>query len=538
MSVKKLILPAVAATALAGGVAGYLYFNGTTGDSATPLGIAKVIPNQAYMAAFIATDEKNWAKLKQFGTPEAHQAVDKSLQEFQQKMLTETSVDADKDLKPWVGNLMVAVMPSANLKEPDVVMAIAIKDKASALSFANKFKSGAKVKNTETEYKGVKINQLVGEKSKKPIYTAVLKESYLMLSSNKTAIEQSIDTLQGSPSFATKLEATPQSSQTDNGDAPVARFYLPDYAGMVQAMSSKSRTPMDTSTLEQLKRVKSVVGTVSIDDVGLRLKGAVMVDPKTAIDYKTSPGKVVAQFPTDTFALVSGANLDSYWSQMAAQAKDSPQEKQVVDTMRGGSQMIGLDLDKEIFSWMNGEFAIGMMPLSQGILGQLGFGGAMVFSTSDRKTADATLSKLDTIAKSQSLAIVERNVNGKKVTEWKTPQGALLGHGWLDNNTVFIATGNQLVTTLSSQTNPSLETSDSFKAVTASLPKQNIGYFYVDVEKTMTLINRVTSVSQKSAMNPEATAILNSIKGFGGTTTPTDKATSQFEAVLALNPAK
>lgn len=538
MSVKKLILPAVAATALAGGVAGYLYFNGATGDSATPLGIAKVIPNQAYMAAFIATDEKNWAKLKQFGTPEARRAVEKSLQEFQQKMLTETSVDADKDLKPWVGNLMVAVMPSANLKEPDVVMAIAIKDKASALSFANKFKSGAKVKNTESEYKGVKINQLVGEKSKKPIYTAVLKESYLMLSSNKTAIEQSIDTLQGSPSFATKLEATPQSSQTDNRDAPVARFYLPDYAGMVQAMSSKSATPMDTSTLEQLKRVKSVVGTVSIDDVGLRLKGAVMVDPKTAIDYKTSPGKVVAQFPTDTFALVSGANLDSYWSQMAAQAKDSPQEKQVVDTMRGGSQMIGLDLDKEIFSWMNGEFAIGMMPLSQGILGQLGFGGATVFSTSDRKTADATLSKLDTIAKSQSLAIVERDVNGKKVTEWKTPQGALLGHGWLDNNTVFIATGDQLVTTLSSQTNPSLETSDSFKAVTASLPKQNIGYFYVDVEKAMTLINRVTSVSQKSAMNPETTAILNSIKGFGGTTTPTDKATSQFEAVLALNPAK
>jgi hypothetical protein len=538
MAVKKLILPALAATALVGGVAGYLYFNGATGDSATPLGIAKVIPNQAYMAAFVSTDEKNWAKLKQFGTPEAHQAVDKSIQEFQQKMLTETSVDADKDLKPWVGNLMVAVMPSANVKEPDVVMAIAIKDKASALSFANKFKSGAKVKNTESEYKGVKINELVGEKSKKPIYTAVLRESYLMLSSNKTAIEQSIDTLQGSPSFATKLEATPQASQTGDGDASVVRFYLPDYPGMVQAMSSSSSTPMDTSTLEQLKRVKSVVGTVSIDDVGLRLKGAVMVDPKTAIDYKTSPGKVVAQFPTDTFALVSGANLSSYWSQMAAQAKDSPQTKQVVDTMRSGSQMVGLDLDNDIFSWMNGEFAIGMMPLNQGMMAQLGFGGAMVFNTSDRKTADATLNKLDTIAKAQSLAIAERDVNGKKVTEWKTPQGALLGHGWLDDNTVFIAIGDQLVTTLASQPNPSLETSDGFKAVTASLPKQNIGYFYVDVEKTMSLINKVTPVSQKSAMTPETTAILNSIRGFGGTTTPTDKATSQFEAVLALKPAK
>ncbi len=537
MSIKKLILPAVAVTALAGGVAGYFYFNGATGDSATPLGIAKVIPNQAYMAAFVSTDEKNWAKLKQFGTPEAQQAVNKSFQEFQQKMLTETSVDADKDLKPWVGNLMMAVMPSANVKEPDVVVAIAIKDKTSALNFANKVKSGAKIKSTETDYKGVKINELAGEKSKKPMYAAVLKESYLMLSSNKQAIEQSIDTLKGSSSFATKLEATPQASLTSNGDAPVVRFYLPDYAGMVQSMNSTG-TPMDTSTLEQLKRVKSVVGTVSIDDVGLRLKGAMMVDPKTAIDYQTSPGKVVARFPTDTFALVSGANLSSYWSQMTAQAKDSPQVKQVVDAMRSGSQMVGLDLDTDIFSWMNGEFAIGMMPLDQGMMAQLGFGGAMVFNTSDRKTADATLSKLDTLAKSQSLTIAQRDINGKKVTEWKTPQGALLGHGWLDDNTVFIAMGDQLVTTLSSQPNPSLDTSDNFKAVTASLPKQNIGYFYMDMEKTMTLINKVTPVSQKSAMKPETTAILNSIKGIGSTTTPTDKTTNQFEAVLALKPAK
>ncbi|PSB20873.1 DUF3352 domain-containing protein [Phormidesmis priestleyi ULC007] len=537
MSVKKLILPAVAVTALAGGVAGYFYFNGAPGDSATPLGIAKVIPDQAYMAAFISTDEKNWAKLKQFGTPEAQQAVDKSVKEFQQKVLTESNVDVDKDLKPWMGNVMVAMMPSTNAKEPNVLMAIAIKDKVSALSFANKLKSDAKVKSTETDYKGVKISEVVSEKSKKPSYAAVLKDSYLVLSSDKKAIEQSIETLQGSPSFATKPEAAPLLSQSD-GEAVVARFYLPDYAGMVQAMSGSSSAPLNASTLEQLKRVKSMVGNVSIDEVGLRLKGAVKVDPQTAIEFKPSPGKVVAQFPTDTFALVSGANLSSYWSQVVTQSKDSPEAKQVIEAMRSGSQTIGLNLDNDIFGWMNGEFAIGMMPLNQGMLAQLGFGGAMVFNTSDRKTAEATLSKLDTIGKSQSLAIAQRDVNGKKVTEWQTPQGALLGHGWLDDNTVFIAMGDQLVTTMSSQPNPSLETSDSFKAVTASLPKQNIGYFYMDMEKTMTLVNKVTPVSQKSAMQPETTAILNSIKGVGGTTTQTDKTTSQFEAVLALKPAK
>ena len=536
MSVKKLILPAVAVTALAGGVAGYFYFNGASGDSATPLGIAKVIPDEAYAAAFISTDEKNWAKLKQFGTPEAQQAVDKSFKEFQQKALTESNIDVDKDLKPWMGNVMVAMMPGTNAK-PEILMAIAIKDKVSALSFATKLKSDPKVKTTETDYKGVKIAEIADAKSKQPSYAAVLKDAYLIVGSDKKAIEQSIETFQGSPSFATKPEATPLLSQND-GEAVVARFYLPDYASMVQAVGSSSSTPMSASTLEQLKRVKSMVGTVNIDDVGLRLKGAVKVDPQTAIEFKPSPGKVVSQFPADTFALVSGNGLNAYWSQMAAQAKDSPETKKVVDMMRGGSQMIGLDLDNDIFGWMNGEFAIGMMPLSQGLLAQLGFGGAMVFNTSDRKTAEATLSKLDALGKSQSLTIAQRNVNGKKVTEWQTPQGAVLGHGWLNDNTVFIAMGDQLVTTMSSQPNPSLETSDSFKAVTASLPKQNIGYFYMDMEKTMTLVDKARSVSQKSGTEPETTAILNSIKGVGGTTTQTDKTTSQFEAVLALKPAK
>ena len=511
MSAKKLILPALGVTALASGVAGYFYLNGAPGDTATPLAIAKVIPERAYVAAFISTDEKNWAKLRQFGTPEAQQAVSKSFQDFQQKMLTDSNIDADKDLKPWMGNMMVALMPSSDPKKPAVIMAIAIKDKVSALSFANKLKSNGKVKSTETEYEGVKISEVTDGKSKEPGYTAVLKDSYLVMSSDKAAIEHSIETLRGSHSFAGRSDASPLLSERD-GDAVVARFYVPEYADLLEAMSSDPRGQSRASALEPLKSIKSMVGTVSIEDVGLRLKGMAKVDPKTAIAFKPSPGKVVAQFPTDTFALVSGADLNAYWNQVAARAKDSPEVKQSIDMMRGGSQMVGLDLDRDIFSWMNGEFAIGMVPSSQGLLAQIGFGGAMVFNTSDRKTAEATLTKLDALAKSQSLAIAQREVNGKKITEWQTPQGAFLGHGWLDDNTLFVALGDQIVTTMSSRSDSSLETSDRFKAVTASLPKQNVGYFYMDVEKAMAIVNKATPVSQKSDTKPESTAILNSIQ--------------------------
>ncbi|KAM3116373.1 DUF3352 domain-containing protein [Phormidesmis sp. 146-33] len=534
MAIKKLILPAVAATAVVGGVAGYFYFNKASGDSATPIAIAKVIPDEAYAAAFISTDEQNWAKLKQFGTPEAQQAFEKSFQEFRQKMLTQSNTDVDKDLKPWMGNMMVAMMPGASTKEANMVVAIAIKDKVSALNFANKLKSDSKVKSVETDYKGVNVSEFVSEKGKKPGYAAVLNNSYLIVSSSKPSIEQAIESAQGSASFATKPEAASLLAQSGR-EAVLARFYIPDYAAMVQAMTSNSSSQMSASTLESLKQVKSMAGNVSVDDMGLRFKGGVTVDPKMAIDFKPSPGKVVGQFPADTFALISGANISGYWSQFVAQTKDNPDSQKVIDAMRGNSQMIGLDLDKDIFGWMNDEFAIAMAPVNQGMMAQLGFGQVMVFKTSDRKTAETTLGKLDTIAKRQFLNVAQRDVNGKKVTEWKAPQGTILGHGWLDDNTVFIATGD-LVTTLSSQPSPSLEASDSFKAVTASLPKQNIGYFYMDVEKTMALVNKATQLSQTSTMKPETTAILNSIKSIGGTTTQLDKTTSQFEAVLAFKP--
>jgi len=49
---------------------------------------------------------------------------------------------------------------------------------------------------------------------------------------------------------------------------------------------------------------------------------------------------------------------------------------------------------------MDGEFAIAAIPSKQGFLAAIGFCGALVFDTSDRKTAEATFDKIDAIAKS------------------------------------------------------------------------------------------------------------------------------------------
>lgn len=217
--------------------------------------------------------------------------------------------------------------------------------------------------------------------------------------------------------------------------------------------------------------------------------------------------------------------------------QDYPEFQQAVTQIRGQLNTINLDLDKDIIGWMDGEFAMGAVESNQGLLAKVGFGGALVLGTSDRPTAEATLTKLDGIAKQQSLIVSTRNIDGKNVTEWQIPQqGTLIAHGWLDQNTLFLAIGGPVAEALTQHKGQSIDNTENFKAVTGSLPKPNGGYFYINMEKANVLMNRFPALSQ--SRTPETSALLESIRGLGVAVNSPDKSTNQMEMLLALKPSK
>jgi Protein of unknown function (DUF3352) len=559
-SKSKFLIPAVgAAVVVAGGIAAYMYLKGPSGDSSGALGSAKVIPSQAMMATYITTDSQAWAKLEQFGTPEAQKIVSKGLEQFNKDVFTDSNISYEKDLKPWVGGVMVAVLPPNAVKpvqltqpvpspnapvptvppakapEPNILMVVGIKDKISALNFAKKLKEDKTLKTKEIDYKGEKITETASKGA--PTYSTVLNNTYIVLAPEKQAVEQAIDTYKGQPSFAAKDGANAILAKGVEMKNTLAQIYVPDYANMVQQLiaTNPQGTTLAPQTLAQLKQVKSMVAGVGIDDAGVRMKAIANLDPQLSkFQYENSPAKVVSLFPGDTLALVSGQGISKWWTAVVDQSKDYPEFKQGLEQARSQLKAINLDLDKEVFGWMNGEFGLAAIPSSQGILAPVGFGGALVLDTSDRKTAEGTLTKLDDIAKKQSLNVAKRNIGGKDVTEWQIPQGALVAHGWLDQDTVFLAFGGPLADAIATPKGDSLEKSENFKAIAGSLKQPNGGYFYVDMDKTMTIVNRFAAPSQ--AIPPEASAILSSIRGLGVTATSPDKSTSQMEMLLALKP--
>lgn len=557
-SKSKFLIPvAGVAIVVAGSVVAYTYLKGPSGDSSGALGSAKLVPSTALMATYITTDPQAWAKLQQFGTPEAQKLVTKSLEDFNQQMLKDGNISYEKDVKPWIGGVMVAVLPpnaakpvQANVpspganppvklqQEPKILMLVGIKDKISALNFATKLKGQKGVKIQESDYKGEKITEAI-EKGK-PTYSAILNNSYIALAPERQTVEQAIDTLKGQSSFASKEGASAILAKGVDIKNSLAQIYIPDYAGVIQQLvaANPQTTQLPPQTLAQLKQVKSLVAGIGIDDSGVRLKAIANLDPQlNKFQYQNSPGKIVGQFPSETFAFIAGNGISQSWSAVTQQSSEYPEFKQGLEQIRSQLKLAAnLDLDKEIFGWMNGEFALGAIPSNQGILASVGFGGAFVFDTSDRKTAEATFTKLDNLAKKQQINITQRNIGGKNITEWQIPQqGALLAHGWLDQDTVFLAMGGPIAEALAASKSPSLDKSDTFKAVTGSLQTPNGGYFYLDMDKTVSLVSRFAAQGQP--IPPEANAILGSIRGFGVTATSPDKSTSQLEMLLALKPS-
>ena len=69
-----------------------------------------------------------------------------------------------------------------------------------------------------------------------------------------------------------------------------------------------------------------------------------------------------------------------------------------------------------------------------------------------------------------------------------------------------------------------------FMAIAQKLPKENMGYFYLDINHTMSMIQKMPTDSID--ISPEQMAFLNSLQGIGATATIPDQLTSQLDVLV------
>ncbi len=514
--------------ATAGSGAAYYYFNGqNVGDQ--PEQLATAIPENAYMVGYVATDAKVWSKLEKFGTPEAQKLIGQSLQKLQKDMASKDQLDYQKDIQPWLGNVMVAFLPTADkASDPSMLFVSKVKDKVSALNFLNQMKAKSKTPIKELDYKGTKI--FASGEGKSTSFATSLND-WVMVASDRQSVEKSIDTVNGAASFAKKNGNQFFASGSLSIPNPVASFYI-DYAQLVQELGKTAGSGLNTANFSKLNQVKSMVGGIGIDDQGLRMK-AIAQTTDNALKIPAAPGQVLANFPADTVFLSSGGSLKDIWAETKKNMAAQPELQQSITQLQQSFQQgTKLDLDKDVLSWMGGEYAVAIVPVNKGMLKDVGVGLSAVFDSTDKESTNRALQGLKSLASANGAATADRKSNGKDITDLKTPLSSdpVVSYGWLNDRSMFVSMGDVEI-------KEPLNKSKDFQEITGSLPQSNLGYLYINFDRALSLMNAKLPQSQLGMVPPEALALLSSMRGLGATTNQNGN-TIQMEGLLALKPAK
>jgi Protein of unknown function (DUF3352) len=533
MAKKGIFMAAALVVAAGAGFAGYKYIYSS---QTNPEDLAAVIPANAYMAAYISNESETWAKLQKFGTPAAQKIVAAQLKDLDQKFATDTKMDFSKDVQPWLGNAMFAILPdtNGNSTQPHILIAIGIKDKIKALEFANKLKAQSKEPIKKIDYHGVEITD--SGTGNNETFQALVNDR-LVISLELHTLELAIDTAKGQPSLASKVGNDWFKGNSLQLKNPVMAFYIPDYLQGVQQMLKSGKEPitLDPSTLTQLKKIQSFGGGIGIEDTGIRMKLVAKTDG-TTLNLPSTAAKG-ANYPADTFALIGGTGLSQIWTEINKLAAEKPETQQALNQMRQSfTQSTQLDLDKDVFSWMGGEYTLGTIPVSSGMTAPVGFGGAMTIDSTDRAVTENTMTKLTNLAKISGLSLEQRKVGSAQISDLKAPGGVgtVLSYGWLSDKSLLIAIGDGLVEKIATPAGESLDRAANFQTTMGAMPAQKQSYAYIDVEKVFGLVNSKLSAFGGKSIPPDVDAIVTSIRGLGMSSTQPDKNTSQFEALLTL----
>ncbi|MGL5807893.1 MAG: DUF3352 domain-containing protein [Xenococcaceae cyanobacterium] len=503
------------------------------GSELTPLRAAEIIPKEAVAIGYVSTEAQDWSQLQQIGIPQS--LFQKNVDSAKKELFSNTNITYEGDIKPWLGGAAFAVFPSSSAglrSENSTLLIFGIKNKLQAYNFFKKLEKEPNRSFKQTDYKGITITESNSER-KQTAYTALL-DDRLVAGIDRATVEEAIDVYKGEASLVSNDETKQILTQNLKLDRSVAEIYFVNYGKLLQDLASMGGTT--TLNTLPLNSVKSMAIGIGSKEKSLHVRAIAKFDSeKFSLDLSPSKGQIISQFPDNTIAFFNGQKIDRYWSNTVTQLEQIPDTGNYLNEARVQfKNNVGLDLDRDIFGWMNGEFALGILSTQSPIIPNLGMGlgGVLALETSNPDTAKTTLAKLENLMQHSGLTPNQKNIDGTTMTQWREPNSNVaLSYGWLKDNRLVFTLGDSVMDSIALSKTNSFDRNTKFSAIVKQLPSENLGYFYLDLEPFVSAFNRLPDY-QKGNVTPEALDLMNSLVGIGGATTMPDKSTSQVDMLV------
>lgn len=551
---KSWVLVLAGLTVIMAGTAGAVVYFQSRFVKLTAAESISLLPAETIAAAYISGDTEDWSPLQQFGEAANRETIGQWLKQLEAQAVGDGQISVAQDILPWVGNVTVAILPPAQppagastalAQQSNLVMLVGIKNKLRAWNFARKFQSRPGVKTEKIPYNGVTISK-TGTDQSNATYSVVLND-YLAVAADRQSIEKVIDTVQSGTALDDNETAAKLLAKSETINRALAHLYIFNPAATTEALQEFT----GQTTPVRVQYFENALTSISLDEVGLRFHSTFEI-PAGSLPPGTNPQNLAQRFPVDTAALMVGNGISKFWSTVVALSANDANVAAQLQTVRSAFRTYGnFDVDKEIFGWMDGDYAVGAI-LPAGSLSQPGM--LMLFETSNQDAALAAVKKLETFARSAlpvELKVQESvsRIGDERipVTQWTLAgQGMILGgYGWLDKEKMLFAFSGQLPSlsllksgeaqgaALPEKSNSmSLTASPTFQATVNSLTSPNQGYFYLDVARIFAQISPMLKSSNQ--IPPVGLALLESVNSLAVTTVVPDPETVQVEGTIGL----
>lgn len=508
---------------------------------------ANIIPGDALFAVSLTTDPQQWQKLREFGTTETQAELDKNLVQLRDRFLTNNGYDFQKDIAPWVGNnVTIAILApktaSKSIPKPvttnedvtgdqqSMVMVLPVKNSQIAKSIFAQPKTLKQGKWIDRTYQGIAIKQNQGQ-SGENFSAALLDGRFLVITDSPKATERAIDAYKNQTSLATTGGFAENLPKIANKQ-PFAQFYVNVPTAAKIAAASPNR-PLPAQVLAQLQNNQGLAATMTLEPEGIRLKGISWLNPNSqrVLAVENKAGKMQSRVPAETLMMLSGGNLQRFWGEYVLTSQRNPLSPIAPEQLRSGiKSLTDLDLDKDLLSWMKGEFSLSVIPNTpkEGSPDNFRAGLLFMVQTNNRKSAEASISQLDEVMTNQyQFQVQPGKVAGQPVVNWISPYGTLTAtHGWLDGDVAFFVMGAPITDKILPKPNNTLASTLPFQQTVPTEPNPTNGQFFLDVERTAKNFPLPTAI-------PNQKILLGATRSIGMTSAVSDSRSNRYDIFIA-----
>jgi hypothetical protein len=434
---------------------------------------------------------------------------DRQLSKLKTSLLANTGIDYKKDVQPWLGNEITLAVTSldidrdpANGLQTGYLMAVASNKPEKSREFVELLFSKRAIAGENLvveQYEGVKLISDTSPWSKGLLAGASVGD-FILFANEPKVLRDAINNVQAPDlNLTNSLQYQKALKQLPKKSLAAAFLNLP-------AVAEWQNLKLSEATYD------SQIVSLGLNPKGLLAETSFLASSATSSSSSqlSQPVGALEYIPETAGLAISGVDLSNLdksdlaqlWKQLTTAISGSQKDvtSSFVQPLTNVEKAWGIDLRHDIFSLVQGEYAIALLPAQEQI------NPDWIFVVEKSEGVPEGVSRLDAIASSQGLNVNSLTLDNQKIFAWTKlttvtnnddrasesinlkakAQGV---HTSLGNYEIFTSSIDVMNQVLKVKDN-SLVKNRNFQDSIAAIPQPNQGYLYLDWAKSHEIVER------------------------------------------------